>query len=249
MTIVIGPSKRLRIICWILPVSAGAKYPILMCLVVNKFSMDYTLGQYDESCKREQVISSLSKELAAYECRSFKKTYCNLICATQRLCHYMSYCASHAGCHSEVMQHDFIDPRNGYIKVSLWKACHLWEINKMASVISRIELYVCYPRVHKRTRNSGDSYWKVWTCEYPFSLEIYQSIEREEEYPDWRTYFDGTVNIHGNRIGAMLISMTGAHFTIVRQLKFHCTNNIVEYEACIISLKVVQRCLGISFWS
>lgn len=46
-------------------------------------------------------------------------------------------------------------------------------------------------------------------------------------------YFYGTVN----GIEALLISPAGAHFSVARKLRFAYTNNMVEYEACIVSLK------------
>lgn len=50
-------------------------------------------------------------------------------------------------------------------------------------------------------------------------------------------YFDGLVNVHGNGIGAVLISSAGAHFPVATQLKFFCTNNTREYEAYITGVK------------
>lgn len=70
-----------------------------------------------------------------------------------------------------------------------------------------------------------------------FSDESILIIEHEEdEHPNWRMYFDGAVNIHGNGIRAVLISPTGDHYPIAVRLKFP-TNNIGEYETCITSLQ------------
>lgn len=49
--------------------------------------------------------------------------------------------------------------------------------------------------------------------------------------------FDGAINQLGCGIGAMLISPTSVLILIVTRLHFQCTNNITEYEACIIGLK------------
>lgn len=51
-------------------------------------------------------------------------------------------------------------------------------------------------------------------------------------------YVNGVVNFHSSRIGAALISSTGARFPVAMQLKFPCTNTITEYDACIMGLKV-----------
>ncbi|KAJ9177047.1 hypothetical protein P3X46_012301 [Hevea brasiliensis] len=50
-------------------------------------------------------------------------------------------------------------------------------------------------------------------------------------------YFDGAVNLSGNGIGAVLVSPDGKHFPIVIKLRFECTNNVAEYEACVMGLQ------------
>lgn len=47
----------------------------------------------------------------------------------------------------------------------------------------------------------------------------------------------GAVNVHGNGVGALLISPTGANFLVATLLKFPSINKLVKYEACIIGLK------------
>lgn len=51
------------------------------------------------------------------------------------------------------------------------------------------------------------------------------------------TYLEGTVNVHRNRIGTVLIYLTGAHFSVATHLRFPCANNNTEYKACINGLK------------
>lgn len=46
-------------------------------------------------------------------------------------------------------------------------------------------------------------------------------------------YFDGMINVHGSIIGAILISLTGAHYPLAIKLIFPYTNKIVEYESSI----------------
>ncbi len=53
----------------------------------------------------------------------------------------------------------------------------------------------------------------------------------------WKMCFDGAVNQLGCGIGAVLISPTSVLIPIAVRLHFLCTNNIAEYEACIIGLK------------
>ncbi|XP_057982403.1 uncharacterized protein LOC131167626 [Malania oleifera] len=49
--------------------------------------------------------------------------------------------------------------------------------------------------------------------------------------------FDGAVNVWGHRIGVVLMSPKGKHYLVIAKLTFTCTNNITEYEACILGLK------------
>ncbi|XP_070057554.1 uncharacterized protein [Nicotiana tomentosiformis] len=64
----------------------------------------------------------------------------------------------------------------------------------------------------------------------------------EEVVPDnnhaWKMYFDGVVNIKGVGIGAILISPIRQHYPATTRFRFFCTNNTVEYEACIMGLKM-----------
>ncbi|XP_070013467.1 uncharacterized protein [Nicotiana sylvestris] len=54
----------------------------------------------------------------------------------------------------------------------------------------------------------------------------------------WKLYFDGAVNIKGVGIGAILVSPTGQHYPAMVRLRFFCTNNTTEYEACIMGLNM-----------
>ncbi|XP_039173562.1 uncharacterized protein Mb2253c-like [Eucalyptus grandis] len=53
----------------------------------------------------------------------------------------------------------------------------------------------------------------------------------------WTMFFDGTVNLSGSCTRAVLISPNGQHYPVATKLMFPCTNNIAEYEACIIGLQ------------
>ncbi|XP_070008689.1 uncharacterized protein [Nicotiana sylvestris] len=57
-----------------------------------------------------------------------------------------------------------------------------------------------------------------------------------EAYSSWRMFFDGAANFKGVGIGAVLVSETGQHYPVSTKLRFPCTNNMAEYEACITGL-------------
>lgn len=58
------------------------------------------------------------------------------------------------------------------------------------------------------------------------------NIETEKDTLIGACTLIGAVNVHGNQIGANLISAVGAHFPVAIELKFSYTNNMAEYEAC-----------------
>ncbi|XP_070017496.1 uncharacterized protein [Nicotiana sylvestris] len=54
----------------------------------------------------------------------------------------------------------------------------------------------------------------------------------------WKMFFDGAMNTKGVRIGAILISPTVQHYPTTARLRFFCTNNTTEYEACIMGMNM-----------
>ena len=59
-----------------------------------------------------------------------------------------------------------------------------------------------------------------------------------EIYPGWRLFFDGAANHHGKGIRAVLVSESGQHYPMAAKLRFNCTNNMAENEACNIGLRI-----------
>ena len=55
----------------------------------------------------------------------------------------------------------------------------------------------------------------------------------------WTFVFDGASNALSNGIGVVIISPKGFHTPFTARLRFDCTNNMAEYEACIMGIKVV----------
>lgn len=51
-------------------------------------------------------------------------------------------------------------------------------------------------------------------------------------------FFEGAANLKGVRIGVVLILEYRQHYPALAKIRFPCSNNIVEYEACIIGIKM-----------
>nr|XP_033517689.1 uncharacterized protein LOC117281944 [Nicotiana tomentosiformis] len=72
-----------------------------------------------------------------------------------------------------------------------------------------------------------------------FSDEEVNSIEVIlEDTNAWKKFFDGAVNAKGVGIGSILISPTSQHYPSTARLRFFCTNNTAEYEACIMGMNM-----------
>ncbi|PKI73232.1 hypothetical protein CRG98_006367, partial [Punica granatum] len=72
---------------------------------------------------------------------------------------------------------------------------------------------------------------------FDFPEEGILQVNDEEESPGWKMYFDGAVNSTGSGIGAVLISPKGHYFPVAAKIDFPCTNNVAEYEVCILGLQ------------
>ncbi|XP_070015428.1 uncharacterized protein [Nicotiana sylvestris] len=72
--------------------------------------------------------------------------------------------------------------------------------------------------------------------------EVMHIDEMERDHKSgWKLFFDGATKMKGVRIGVVLISKTRHHYPITAQLRFYCTNNMDEYEACILGLRHIPR--------
>ncbi|XP_015078057.1 uncharacterized protein LOC107021850 [Solanum pennellii] len=64
----------------------------------------------------------------------------------------------------------------------------------------------------------------------------------DEKYKPLKTYFnDEEVSFLGEDISEaypVLVSESGQHYPMEAKLRFNCTNNMAEYEACILGLKM-----------
>jgi hypothetical protein len=74
--------------------------------------------------------------------------------------------------------------------------------------------------------------------DFDFPDENLLSIEDEEEKTDWWTmFFDGAMNVYGNGAGVVIVSPDQKQYPVLVKLHFECTNNTVEYKACILGLE------------
>ena len=69
-------------------------------------------------------------------------------------------------------------------------------------------------------------------------LMVVLQIEKEKSPKEdgWKMYFDGASNALERGVGAILTSLEGNHCPFTVKLNFDYTNNVVEYEACVMGL-------------
>ncbi|XP_031394922.1 uncharacterized protein LOC116206244 [Punica granatum] len=70
-----------------------------------------------------------------------------------------------------------------------------------------------------------------------FPNEGILQMDEKEDGTAWKMYFDGVVNSTGSGIGTVLISPDGRYYPIAAKVDFPYTNNVAEYEACILGLQ------------
>ncbi|KAG8488270.1 hypothetical protein CXB51_018004 [Gossypium anomalum] len=75
--------------------------------------------------------------------------------------------------------------------------------------------------------------------DFPNKDLVYVATTEEDtsENHPWRLNFDGALNAVGNGIGAVLISPAGDHYPFTCKLDFDYTNNMAEYDACIMRIR------------
>ena len=72
---------------------------------------------------------------------------------------------------------------------------------------------------------------KVNDCDEPFPGEGPDLESR------WGMVFDGAVSAYGKGIDVVIITPHGSHIPFTARLEFNYTNNMTEYEACIMGLE------------
>ncbi|XP_017979854.1 PREDICTED: uncharacterized protein Mb2253c-like [Theobroma cacao] len=69
-------------------------------------------------------------------------------------------------------------------------------------------------------------------------MSVCQTSEEESEEKDnWKMFFNGASNALRHGIGVMVVSPEGDHYPVIAKLNFYCTNNVAEYEACVMGLQ------------
>ena len=71
-------------------------------------------------------------------------------------------------------------------------------------------------------------------------LAIFQIEDKSTKEDTWKLYFDGAFNALGHKIDVVLISLEKEYWPFTARLNFDSTNNVEEYEACIMGLQAAM---------
>jgi len=215
--------------------------PLIMYSTVLDESMGCVLGQQDETGKKEHAIYYLSKKFTDCESRYsvLEKTCCALAWAARRLRHYM------------INHTTWLISKMDPIKYIFEKPALIERIARWQMLLSEYDIVY---RTQKAIKGSVladhlahqpvDDYQQI---KFDFLDEEIMYLKMKDcdeplfgEGPDpeskWGLIFDGAVNVYGNGIGAVLLTPRCTHIPFTARLRFDCTNNIAEYEACIMGI-------------
>lgn len=64
---------------------------------------------------------------------------------------------------------------------------------------------------------------------------------KEPTAEEWQVWADGACGVGGSEIGILLQSQAGIKLQYATKLAFKAMNNVVEYEAMIMALRIIKE--------
>ncbi|XP_027769580.1 uncharacterized protein LOC114075289 [Solanum pennellii] len=210
--------------------------PLLLYLSVSDSAFGFVLGQHDETGKKEKAIYYISKKFTPYESRYtlLERTCCALTCLAQKLRHYLSSYTT------------YLISRMDPLKYIFQKAMPTGNLAKWQMLLSEFDIvYVTQKAIKAQAladhlaENPMDEEYEPLKTYFHDEEVSFVGEDISEAYPGWRLFFDRAANHQGKGVGAVLVSESGQHYPMAAKLRFNCTNNMAEYEACILGFKMV----------
>ncbi|XP_048134005.1 uncharacterized protein LOC125314825 [Rhodamnia argentea] len=136
----------------------------------------------------------------------------------------------------------FSDSQANYSEVEKTCVALVWVLHRLRQYILHHQIMLtteCDPikyLLEKPALVGRLAKWQILISEFDV-----QTMTRKSVKEKWVMYFDGPVNLSGSGTGAVLISPDGQHYPRAAKLLFPCTNNIAEYEACILGLQAAME--------
>ncbi|XP_070019411.1 uncharacterized protein [Nicotiana sylvestris] len=89
--------------------------------------------------------------------------------------------------------------------------------------------------------NLVDEEYEPLKTYFPDEEVMYVDEVDHDENLGWKLFFDGAANMKSAEIRDVLISEIGQHYPITAQLRFYCIDNMAEYKACILVLRLMSN--------
>ncbi|XP_022764236.1 uncharacterized protein LOC111309440 [Durio zibethinus] len=209
--------------------------PLILYLTVCESSMGCVLGQQDEASRKERAIYYLSKKFTEYESKysSLEKMCCALAWTAKRLRQYMLYHTTWLIAKLDPIKYIFEKP-------SLSGRIARWQVMLSEyDIIYMSQKAIKGSAIAEFLADRATEEYEPMKLEFPDEdlMTISQLEEGGHVEKCWRMYFDGAANALGHGIGAILISPEERYYPVTARLNFNCTNNIAEYEACVMGLQ------------
>ncbi|KAG8488615.1 hypothetical protein CXB51_016573 [Gossypium anomalum] len=209
--------------------------PLILYLAVFENSMGCVLGQHNETGRKEKAIYYLSKKFTECETRysPIEKLCCALIWTTRRLRQYMLYhttwLISKLDPLKYMMESNALNGRMARWQILLSEFDIVY-VNQKAIKGSAIADFLA-------SRALED--YEPLSFDFPNEDLMYVATMEEDfqESHPWKLNFDGASNAVGNGIGAVLVSPNGDHYPFTSKLDFDYTNNMAEYDACVMGIR------------
>ncbi|XP_070032719.1 uncharacterized protein [Nicotiana tomentosiformis] len=206
--------------------------PLFLYLTVLENSFGCVLGKHDVTEKREQAIYYLSKKFTSYEAKYtlLERTCCALTWVAQKLRHYLLAYTTYLITRMDPLKYIFQKPKPTG-RLAKWQTL-LTEFDIVYVTRNAMKAHALADHL---AENPVDDEYQPLSSYFPD--EEVNSVEIIPEHTNaWKIFFDGAVNAKGVGIGAILILPTGQHYPATARLRFFCTNNTAEYEACIMGM-------------
>ncbi|XP_070036175.1 uncharacterized protein [Nicotiana tomentosiformis] len=207
--------------------------PLLLYFSVQDGAFGCVLGQHDETGRKEQAIYYPSKEFTHYKAwySLLECTCCVLTWIAQTLRHY--FCAYTT----------YLISRMDPLKYIFQKPMPTEKLAKWQILLSEFDIIYVTQKVVKGqaladhlAKNPVDGEYEPLKMYFPDEEVSFVGEDITEAYDGWGMFFDGVANFKGVGIGVVLVSETVQHCLVSAKLRFPCTNNMAEYEACILGL-------------
>ncbi|XP_030453603.2 uncharacterized protein LOC115675132 [Syzygium oleosum] len=203
------------------------KVPLILYLTIHDESLGAMLAQKRPNDGKERAIYYLSKKFTTSEVNypEVEKTCIALVWVLHRLRQYTL--------HHQVL----LVTENNPIKYLLEKPALVGKLAKWQILISEFDVQSLGQKSVKGRAIADMLAENLEKAEDP---DEDGDMDRQILFTSndkWTMYFDGAVNLSGSGTGAVVVSPDSQHHPVAAKLTFPCTNNIVEYEECILGLQ------------